>query len=247
MRTLALPVLAAVMLAAGCGDGGTSSSSTTTLAITTTTTLPPLDCPDPVVVSSTEDLVAALAALPWEGAGAYTSGPLPITPDLVVSGTVVLEAGQLPIPATCLGRSDCSPRGGFWAGSVAGVVVEGHADVTCLSAASRLTLTGTTVRLRPLLSDTHPCAFNYVPVVQVKPPCGTPCSSDQAMCPADGVCYARGTTYCQSCEGGSKEACACRGPGGPLEEGASCSYWESGDVRCDGICRQGTCDAGSCP
>ncbi len=34
-------------------------------------------------------LVAVLAALPWEGSGAYTSGPLPITPDLVVAGTVV--------------------------------------------------------------------------------------------------------------------------------------------------------------
>jgi hypothetical protein len=198
-------------------------------------------------VSSAEDLVAALAALAWEGSGAYTSGPLPITPDLVVAGTVVLDAADLPIPADCLDRRDCPPRGGFWAGSVAGVVAEGDAGLTCTSASARVTFTDTTLRLRPLLRDTHPCVFNYVPVVQVEPPCGSPCSEGQAMCPADGACYAAGAGFCQACEGGTKEACACRGPEGPLAEGTACAYWQSGDVQCTGICRDGACDAGTCP
>jgi len=243
MRKPALLVMAAVMLAAGCGDdGGTSSSSTTT------TTLPPLQCPDPIAVSSVEDLVAVLAATAWEGRGAYTSGPLPITPDLVVAGTVVLEAADLPIPENCLSRPDCQPNAGFRTGvSVPGVLADGVADFTCSDGFARLTLSDTTVRLRPFLRDTHPCRYNFVPLVEVAPPCGSPCGDGQALCPVDGVCYAVGTGFCQACEGGTKEACACRGPEGPLEEGASCSYWQSGDVRCDGTCRRGTCDAGPCP
>jgi len=235
--------LAVLLLAAACGDDGGEASSTSTTA---TTTLPPLECPAPVAISTPEDLVGVLVALPWEGAGGYTSGPLPITPDLVVTGTVVLEAAGLPIPPNCLGRRDCSPDGGFWAdASLAGVTAEGDAGLTCASAAARLTLTDTTVRLRPFLRDTHPCAFNFVPLVQVEPPCGTPCGAGASLCPVDGVCYAEGDRFCRLCESGTKEACACRGPQGPLPEGSSCSYWESGDVLCEGSCRQGEC-ATSC-
>ena len=242
-RVVSLVMLSAALLA-GCGDddGGTSSSSTTT------TTLPPLQCPDPITVGSPDDLVAVLAAIPWEGLGAYTSGPLPITPDLVVAGTVVLEAADLPIPANCLGRSDCRPQGAFRVGTpLPGVALEGEAGLDCTSGAVRLTLTDTTVRLRPFLRDTHPCRYNFVPLVEVAPPCGSPCGDGQALCPVDGVCYAVGTGFCQACEGGTKEACACRGPEGPLEDGASCTYWQSGDVRCDGTCRQGACAAEPCP
>lgn len=229
-------------LVAGCEDGDGETSSTTS------TTLPPLECPDPVTVSSTEDLVAVLAATSWEGLGGYTSGPLPITPDLVVTGTVVLEAADLPVPQGCLDRSDCSPQGGFSLPSpVPGAAAEGDAGLPCGDSSARLTLTDTTVRLRPYLRDTHPCRFNYVPAVAVLPACGVPCGEGQALCPYDGVCYAVGSTFCRLCAGGSKEACACQGEDGPLAEGASCTYWQSGDVQCMGTCRQGTCEAEPCP
>jgi hypothetical protein len=238
-RKAAIALGLALALVAGCDDGGGEGSSSTT-----STTLAPLECPEPIAVASTEDLVAVLAALPWEGLGAYTSGLLPITPDLVVSGTVVLNAADLPIPASCLGRSDCSPQGGLRLDvPVAGAVAGGHADLPCGDAYARLTLTDTTVRLRPFLYDTHPCQFNFVPIVEVALPCGSPCGEAQALCPVDGVCYGAGTGFCQACEGGSKEVCACRGPEGPLEEGAACSYWQSGDVKCVGTCRQGTCES----
>ena len=64
---------------------------------------------------------------------------------------------------------------------------------------------------------------------------------------ADGVCYEAGESYCRLCEGGSKEDCACRGGEGPLAEGESCTYWQSGDVQCVGTCRQGVCEADPCP
>ena len=62
-RKAAIAVGLAVALIAGCGDDGGDGSSTTS------TTLPPLECPDPVAISTTEDLVAVLAAIPWEGLG----------------------------------------------------------------------------------------------------------------------------------------------------------------------------------
>ena len=102
----------ALALVAGCGDGGGDASSSTT-----STTLPPLECPEPITITSTQDLVAVLAATSWDSLGEYTSGPLPITADLVVSGTVTLEAADLPIPQDCLDRPGCSPAGGFWVGA----------------------------------------------------------------------------------------------------------------------------------
>jgi len=235
-RKAAIAVGLAVALTAGCGDDGGDASSTTS------TTLPPLECADPLIITSTEDLVAVLAATSWQGLGAYTSGPLPITPDLVISGSVVLDASDLPIPADCLGRPDCSGEGGFWVGApVPGVGGQGDADLPCGDAYARLTLTDTTLRLRPFLYDTHPCEYNFVPIVEVAAPCGSPCGEGQALCPVDGVCYGVGAGFCQACEGGSKETCACRGPEGPLNEGASCTYWQSGDVKCVGTCQQGIC------
>jgi hypothetical protein len=233
-----------VGLSAGCGDDG--GATTLPTAVTTTTfsptTLPPPDCPAPVAISSTGDLLAVLAGMDWAGSGAYSSGLQPITPDLVVTGTVVLEAAAIPLPAECLERSDCSHQGGFFGGALpAGATLQGEADLTCLTAASRLTLANTTVRLRTVLVDTHPCAVNFVPVVEVEAPCGTPCGPGLALCPGDGVCYAQGDSFCRRCEGGGREECACRGADGPLPEGAHCTYWQSGDVRCDGTCRQGTC------
>ena len=170
--------------------------------------------------------------------GAYSSGVLPITPDLVITGTIALDASTLPVTNDCLTRSDCSPQAGLILDAgVAGAVGEGDANLACGDSYARILLTGTTVRLRPYLRDTHPCRFNFTPVVEILPACGTACSEGQRMCPVDGVCYGMGVGYCQACEGGTKEACACQGPEGPLEEGAACSYWQSGDVRCDGTCR----------
>jgi hypothetical protein len=235
MRRLPAVLLSAALLAAACGDDGG-------------TTAPSLECPEPVAVTSAEDLVDQLSVLLWEGVGAYSSGVLPITSDLVITGTVALDASALPVTNDCLTRSDCSPQAGLILNSdVAGAVGEGDANLVCGDSYARILLTDTTVRLRPYLRDTHPCTFNFTPMVEVLPACGTACGEGQRMCPVDGVCYAAGAAYCQACEGGTKEACACQGPDGTLDEGASCSYWQSGDVRCDGTCRDGACDAGSCP
>jgi hypothetical protein len=233
-RPSALLVCAALLAVVGCDDGGTQARG--------------VECADPVAVTSADDLIAELTALSWESHGNYTSGVLGITPNLVITGTVALNASSLPVPANCGERADCSPQAGLiLSADVTGAVGEGDANLVCSESYGRVLLTDTTVRLRPYLQDTHPCTFNLTPMVEVLPACGSACTEGYRMCPADGVCYAAGTAYCQACEGGTKETCACRGPEGSLRNGASCTYWESGDVRCDGTCRDGACDAGPCP
>lgn len=243
-RLLASVLCAALLLATGCGDDGGGFSSTSAVTVTA----PSLECPEPRIVTSMEDLTDELTFLTWEGLGAYSSGVLPITADLVITGTIALNASALPVPNDCLLRSDCSPQAGLILDSaVAGAVGEGDANLECGDSYSRVIFTNTTVRLRPYLRDMHPCRYNAVPMVEVLPPCGAACGEGQGICPVDGVCYELGAAYCRSCEGGTKQACACRGPEGPLAEGAACTYWESGDVRCDGACHAGGCDAGTCP
>ena len=242
-RRLSALVLAALALAAGCGDDDATSSSTTT-----TVTVPGLDCPEPRVIVVVEELLDELLFMEWRGLGPYTSGVLPVTADLVITGTLAIDASALPVPGRCAQRSDCAPQAGLILNeSVAGAVGEGDANLECGESYGRIVLTDTTVRLRPYLRDTHPCRYNATPMVEVLPACGTPCAEGQQLCPADGVCYEQGMAYCQACEGGSKEACACRGPEGPRTEGAACSYWQSGDVQCIGTCREGACDTGPCP
>jgi len=110
-RKAAIAVGLAVALTAGCGDDGGDASSTTS------TTLPPLECADPSPITSTEDLGGGVGRHFLAGTGRLHLRPLPITPDLVISGSVVLDASDLPIPADCLGRPDCSGEGGFWVGA----------------------------------------------------------------------------------------------------------------------------------
>ncbi|MBN2113633.1 MAG: hypothetical protein JW785_05835 [Acidimicrobiia bacterium] len=237
-RLPALVVGLALLFVTGCGDddGGLAT-------VGPTSTLPDLECPEARPVIDSQDLIDELALLTWEGWGPYSSGVKPVTADLVITGTVALNASALPVPENCLSRPDCSPQAGLVLHpGVAGAVGEGDAYIECADSYARIVLTDTTVRLRPYLRDTHPCAFNYVPMVEVLPPCGTPCSEGQGLCPVDGVCYSLGDAFCRLCEGGTKEECACRGPEGPLEEGAPCSYWQSGDMKCEGRCRSGACD-----
>ena len=242
---LALMILAA----AACGDdqGGTTGSKATSSSTTVPTTTA-LVCPTPVKVASGDDLVAALRRLEWTGLGPYSSGPLPITPDLVVSGTVVITGREIPLPDGCAQRSDCLAVAAFRMGQpVPGVTLTGPVEPGGAGDGSVLTLTDTTVRLRPVMYDMHPGRYNAVPLVTIIPPCGSPCPSGQVLCPADGSCYPLGDSYCRFCQGKGKEECACEAPEGALAEGSYCQFWQSGDVLCPGTCQQGTCQTGPCP
>jgi hypothetical protein len=248
------------LAAAACGEdpGATSgsedtssssvSSSSSTTVAATTTTATALVCPTPVEVASGDELVAALGRLEWAGLGPYSSGTLPITPDILVSGTVVIVGREIPLPEGCAQRIDCLAVAAFQMGQpVPGVALTGPIEPGGAGDGSVLTLTDATLRLRPVMYDMHPGRYNAVPLIAILPPCGSPCPSGQLLCPADGSCYPPGESYCRFCQGKDKEQCACEAPEGPLLEGSYCQFWQSGDVLCPGTCQQGACRTGPCP
>lgn len=245
------PLIALVVLVAGCGDdsdisGTGPDDSSTTVAVTTTGVL---ECPEPIEIGDAADVTGLLGAMEWRGSGPYGGGVLPITPDLVVTGTVVLESATVPVPESCLGRSDCLHAVGFSGPQLDGVTLDGSPEGDFIGLAGRLTLKDTTVRLRPVMVDTHPGPANFVPVVRVLEPCGTPCVASSAMCPADGVCYdTRGdsSAFCLFCEGKGAPECACSATPGTVPDGEACSYFVSGDVICTGTCRDGACLGEGC-
>lgn len=248
MRRVAV-VGAVLVLTSACGadpDAG-GTGETTTPTVTTTFVL---ECPEPVAVEEAADITALLDTLEWGTSGPYGGGPLPITPDLVVRGTVVLESGEVPVPESCLGRPDCLHEAGFASSELRGVTLDGSPEGDFLGLAGRLTLTDTTIRLRPVMVDTHPGPANYVPTIRILEPCGTPCGSAASMCPADGVCYDTSrspSSFCLFCEGKAAPECACSATPGTVPDGEACSFFRSGDVICAGRCRSGTCVSEECP
>lgn len=243
-RIVTLAVVVVVVMT-GCGDDdgllGKGASTEGTAAA--------YQCPDPIPIDDAADIVGLLAGMEWKGVGPYGGGVLPITPDLVVDGTVTVDGAAVPLPESCLGRSDCLHAVGFSGGALEGLALDGSPEGDFIGLAGRLTLTNTTVRLRPVMVDTHPGPANYVPSVEVVEPCGTPCGSSAATCPADGVCYdTRGesSAFCLFCEGKGAQECACSATPGTVPDGEPCSYFQSGDVICSGACRDGTCVGEGC-
>jgi hypothetical protein len=237
--------LVMVLAISGCGDGGGTSGNDTSPGATTGT----YQCPEPIQIDDATEVAGLLAAMEWRASGPYGGGVLAITPDLVVAGTVVLESAAVPVPDSCLGRDDCLHAVGFAGAPLQGVTLDGSPEGDFIGLAGRLTLTDTTVRLRPVMVDTHPGPANYVPSVRVLEPCGTPCSEWSAACPADGICYdTRGdsSAFCLFCEGKGAQQCACSATPGTVPDGEPCSYFESGDVICSGTCRDGTCVGEGC-
>lgn len=227
--------VALVLAAVACGDDG---------ATTTTVEMPGLTfdrsaCPVPVEVGDAAGLLAVLEGLAWDQVGPYSSGSVPDSPDLVITGTITIAGDQVPIPASCLDREDCRHTAVF-AGDRPGATIEGSDG--WFEGEPSLTLADTTVRLGAALMDTHPGPYNFVPLITVLGPCGEPCNAGQFACQADLSCYGTFDAYCRRCEGRSAPECACRAPEGPLPDGTPCDYFVSGDVIESGTCRNGLCE-----
>jgi hypothetical protein len=207
---------------------------------------PPLVCPEAITVTEADDVFSAVAAAGWGSLGPYSSGVQPITADLVVQGTLTLQAADFAVPTGCSGRDDCRATAMFvLRGAPAGVTGAGEDPQAWLGGFPSLVVTDATIRLRPLVTDTHPSEYNFVPMLHVLPACGTDCGAgdERRLCPADGACYdvGRGGAYCRLCLGRDKQDCACWTTDGPQEDGESCWFMVSGDAMCAGTCRGGTC------
>ena len=236
MRRVAVWAVVLAMGVAACGDDAPGPTSEPP-GVTFDTSA----CPDPIEVSDAAGLMAVLAAQSWDWVGPYSSGSEPPSADLLIVGEITVTGDEVPLPAECLGREDCRPTALFWS-SQPGTEVTG--SDSWFEGTSTLTLTDTTVRLSPSMMDTHPGPFNFVPVVSVQGPCGTPCSEGSLACQADLSCYGDYEVFCRRCENRPVEECACREVTGPLEDGSFCEYFVSGDVIEIGTCRSGRCETG---
>jgi hypothetical protein len=235
------------LIAAACGsDSGlfTDTGGETSGTVTSTGSDDvELECPEPVAVDDVQDIVDVLAGMDWIGYGPYSSGPLPISPDLIVTGTVEMTSADVPVPQSCLDRDDCLDEATFSGSGLTGVSFEGEPESEYTFGFTSMTITDTTIRLRPYMQDRHPSPFNSVPIVSVRDRCGAPCGEGSALCPIDGTCYAfvDSDAYCTICEQRPVEECICRTPEGPVPDGESCEYFISGDVIITGTCRDGVC------
>lgn len=194
------------------------------------------------LVADRDELPPLLAELSWTSLGPY--GPrdrLAITDDLWTTAEIVLEGQNLDVPFDCGVRIDCRSEVRFLMEEpVAGVTLEGPADGEIVWLPDRPILRarlGTSLRLRPVLYDTHPDRYNFVPLVLVLPSCTRACAPGSTRCADDAVCYEEGEASCLSCDRSGPEACACAG----LDEGAACDWFSSGDLVTDGSCAQGEC------
>lgn len=189
-------------------------------------------------------LLSILNSLKYEYHGPYSSGHLPITEDIQISGTIVISSAQLEIPKECLDRLDCRHLVGF-------SDKYGADGINVITPPDRyspgiLTLTNVRLRFRPLLIDTHPMQFNYVPVLQIMPPSDYECEDSQTRCEIDQVCYGRYQDYCQHCLALSQEECVCRDEEGIFPDGTYCEFFISGDAIVMGECQDGKCFGEGC-
>lgn len=228
-------ILAVLAGVPACGDDGVTTTSVAAPVVTFDVSA----CPEPVTVSDAEGFLAVLAEVPWDAVGPYSSGSEPPSADVVVAGTLTITGDEVPLPASCLERDDCRHTAVFES-SQPGTTVEGGEN--WFEGVSTLTVSDATVRLSPSLMDTHPGPYNFVPVLSLTAPCGTPCTPDGFACQADLSCYWSFDSYCRRCEGRSAEECACRTEIGIVEDGEPCDYFESGDVINSGVCLAGRCE-----
>ena len=222
----------------GTGGGGTGGQGDCICDFvpggTTGSAAPP--CASQIEIASLAD-VPFVAAPRW--VNEYCSDSyygVQITPDLVATTALVLDAYEIPGPPNC---PSCADRVGFQLTEpIAGVTT----DTPALNVADRYLRAspGAVFRLRPLLRCNHPLFPDPLPTVLVLPPCTQACASGSSRCDIDQVCYPAGTLFCRSCEGKDAPSCACRTSAGVESDGTKCQYLMT-DVMKYGICQGGYC------
>lgn len=210
----------------------------------------PHECPTSAcaagpTITAANELVALIEATPdWVGYGPYTTGCLPASADIRVTGTVTVQADTIAVPAFCQTRADCRKAVRFRSKPLPqGVECQGPEQWYGYTLCAGLTLRDTTVRLRAVQQDIHPSGFgNAAPVVDVLPACAEPCGSSELACEATHTCWASVRDHCAYCLGGSNEECACWDGARFQANGKQCSMAVSGDLVVSGTCRAGKCE-----
>jgi hypothetical protein len=198
-------------------------------------------------ITSANELIAIIEAAPdWVTFGPYTTGCLLASADILVPGTVTLQADSVAVPTICRDGA-CRDVVRFRAqGQPRGVECLEPEPWFSFTLCAGIALHDTTIRVRTLREDIHPSEFgNYAPIVDVLPACATPCGADELTCAASHTCWTSVRDHCAYCLGGSNEECGCWDGARFAENGAKCSIATSGDIIELGICRAGICDLGS--
>src|SRR5262245_33746597 len=200
-------------------------------------------CATGPTVAAAKDLISIVEASSWVRFGPYTTGCLPASPDIHVTGSVTVQGDGIAIPAFCQSRQDCRKAVRFRSRPL-------PAGVECIdpepwyeyTLCGSITLRDTTIRLRTVDQDIHPSEYgNSAPVVDVLAACAAPCGSSEFACEATHTCWSEARDQCAYCLSGTNEACACWNGTGFDKDGARCTFAISGDVYLGGTCRAGTC------
>ncbi len=238
-------MLGACLLAWSCSDQPDPDTSMPPIETAFPDRCPATACATGPTITAANELVAMIDATEeWFSYGPYTTGCLPASADLRITGTVTVQADRLAVPASCQGRSDCRQAVWFRSTSL-------PPGVECLdpeywfdyAQCAGITLRDTTVRLRMVMQDIHPSAFgNFAPIVDVLPACAAPCDDPELACEATHTCWSSVRDHCAYCLGGSNAACGCWLGARFDDNGARCSIATSGDVIQNGTCHAGACD-----
>lgn len=230
-------VISIFLLLAACStnDGSPDANASFPAACPQTTC-----APASATVHSVGELDALLQARTWTSFAFYTTGCLPASDDIVVQGTLTLDAQSLTRPSGC--GADCRTE-------IAYRLLDAPAGVTCdeldpidrLHACSKITITNTTLRVRTLIEDIHPASPNSTSVLELMGPCTEACPTSAFTCEESHTCWGSERDYCAYCLGGTNETCACWHASGLAADGTTCSIYVSGDVTVGGVCAGGAC------
>jgi hypothetical protein len=194
-------------------------------------------------VSAAGTLVAIIEATTWAPVGRHTSGCLSASADIAIEGALTLRSEDVAVPGWCSARNDCRNQVMFR--------VRGQAaGVTCLdpeiwfdfTMCAGVALADTTIRLRTLQQDVHPSHVgNFIPLVEVLPPCAASCAAQEVSCEATHTCWGSVADHCAHCLGGSRAVCACWDGSSFKADGTPCTYFAGNDIGVLGQCRAGVC------
>jgi len=197
----------------------------------------------PTVDNATQLATEVNGAAGWAGFGEYTTGCMPASSEIAVTGTVTLAGDSVVIPSSCTAPG-CRQKVSFRLDPAAtGVTCNEPEEFFDFTACGSITVTDSTVRVRAILLDIHPSAFgNFMPLVEVLGPCAADCGANRFACEADHTCWSSVRDHCAYCLNGSNEECACWDGDRLLPDGTACEMFVSGDVVIGGTCRDGACD-----
>ena len=189
-------------------------------------------------VYSSSQLLSILNSLEYEY---LEPRNLPLTEDIQIIGTVTISSEQMEVPEECtIEYNYCRQSVGFENKYEADGISLSPLSAEYFYPPSSLTLTNVKLRFRPLIINTGPWEYNFVPVIQLMPPSDRECEDVQTRCDVDQVCYDSYYSYCIYCLALNQAKCRCRDENGIFDDGTPCMMI-SGDVLSEGECQDGEC------